>query len=171
MSDTKPIIIDGMLVPIVAKVYADYFDPPVQTVHAVEFANGCEIFVSQELHDAMQGTLGQDLIAAQRRNQLLVETESMALAELETLRKTCRAFAQSWSRLWFLVQEFRDHPERLSAGLCQMALEDTYIDDDVPSVRAALREYDTRDEQGWWKFEKSAAHGPTPTSTDAEAGS
>lgn len=71
------------------------------------------------------------------------------------LQAVAKMYAQAWSRLWFLVQEFRDNPKSCTPELCQMALELTCINDDADDVRDVLEDYDTRTEAGWWNPDAS----------------
>lgn len=77
----------------------------------------------------------------------------------EDLERVAKLYAKAWSRLWFLVQEIRDNPDTVNPDLCQIAMEDNYIDDDAPDVRRVLEGYDTREEAGWWKPRPSNAGG------------
>lgn len=84
------------------------------------------------------------------------------------LQAVAKMYAQAWSRLWFLVQDFRDNPDSCTPDRCQMALEYTLVNDDAKDVRDVLEDYDTRTEAGWWNHDPSNTTAGRPQRGTAE---
>lgn len=97
-----------------------------------------------------------------QRADIWDEIEEIIKPAANDLQAVAKMYAKAWSRLWFLVQHIRDNPDAVTQDLCQMALEDSYIDDDAPDVRAVLEEYDTRTEAGWWSPDTSNNRSSVP---------